>query len=230
MKRHLFIFIFPNVFYNKEESIFREEYDMFKTKKIEINGITIEVKDGKKSPQILITSTTDDVDVVFNGQTIFSTYEKEEYQYIPKHMRAFIEKHTYSFDPFEMNEAKTLACDISLRGEDITAYFPSNAAKPIPFRFNNIPDGKEYANEALFEFMDEEEIPPVQKEVLTAWETLRTTLESIGYAFQLSHYSEGYFGWWDIVIPSAEWDEEKFFASIEAITAYKQIISKYDHY
>ena len=75
--------------------------------KLEWNGIVIEVKEGKKSPQIVISSDSKDVDIFLNEKPIFSSYEQEEYQYIPPVLRPFISERSYSLESdVEVNDPR----------------------------------------------------------------------------------------------------------------------------
>lgn len=197
-------------------------------KTIEWNGMTITLDETGKSPSISIQSADKDFDVVVNEQTVYSAYEEKEYRLIPPIIRPFIEKHAYLLDEFEERKKPVVAADMTVAGESVTGYFKSNTSKPIAFRFISVPDGQGLVDDGLEERLEGSELELAKTNVKTLWDTLLETIQKEGYTFKLSHVMDyGYHGYWDVIVPLSDWNEEKFTRCAEAISTYVDSMKAY---
>lgn len=201
-------------------------------KKIEINGTLVEVE--VVNGLVSVNVDTADADVVVNGQKIWSTFEKEEYRYIPEYLRNFILAHgdDVGFEPVGSRKgSRDVYADCyypDLRPQ-ATFYIEQNQKKPIKARFDYVDDLEMLKSEYIENVIDDQDEADKVFAVFKDLDNkLRETVEKYGFKWEYSHsMGEMMYGWWDIVVTNETWNEEGFVECWKIISEFNDELNKF---
>lgn len=103
-------------------------------KQFKINGTEIILEEVNE--KTVVTINTEDADIIVNGSTIWSKYDKPEYMDIPSVLRRFI----YGKQDYLKVEEELVTVDCLLPNTYTCATFliPKNKQKPVSVRFDFI--------------------------------------------------------------------------------------------
>lgn len=157
-----------------------------------------------------------DVDEIWvDGELVWAKWDREEYKYIPPTMRQFIKDH---HNYLELDGTEQVIADVVYRDEEFTLYFATSGRKSITARFDLIFDPHDIP---FLEEVDEETAKPFVDAVRAEWNRMISVITATGFPFKLSHGGNDlYDAWWDVVIPTREWNEGKFSLCVDAIHAF----------
>lgn len=182
----------------------------------ESNGEIIRVNFLKTDKGLVVDINGTTMDVFINGEEFYSKYDKEEYKYIPSHLRNFVEENICSYGDGIIKDGSKIKCDILLEGEEYLLYIPTKRAKENYLTLRNwliryemlIDDGKEVE---------------VEKEKLK-YKELLNNVESFGCKLKLSHGGNDYDDWFDLLVPINEFDLEKIKKCLKLWRDYNQYL------
>ena len=82
----------------------------------ESNGEIIRVNILETDKGIVFDIVGQSMDVFINGEEFYSKYDKEEYKFIPSHLRSFVEENLCSCGDGLRKEGSEVKCDLDLEG------------------------------------------------------------------------------------------------------------------
>ena len=190
---------------------------------IEYEGLKIQIEESDHIFRVNIIS--DQVDILINNELIFSQQGPEEWRYIPKELKEFIEAHQSSMEFTEENGEKILAIQI-FRDElrEGTMYFSNNTSLPLRVRFRLLIDVEDFANNYLMKAKGRDiEKRIVADKLSFFWESIQLKAAKYNYGFSYSKITEQkYYGFWDISFQKEQWDMENFNQFLKTIQNFKQ--------
>ena len=103
----------------------------------ENNGEIIRVNILETEKGIVFDIVGKSMDVFINGEEVYSKYDKEEYKYIPSHLRSFVEENICSYGDGIVKDGSEVKCDLLLEGTEYFLIVPTKRAKRNCFTLRN---------------------------------------------------------------------------------------------
>jgi len=173
---------------------------LLNTFSVESNGEIIRVNFLETEKGIVLDINGTTMDVFINGEEIYSKYDKEEYKYIPSHLRGFIEENLSDYGDGLRKDGSEIKCDLSLEGREYFMILPTKRAKKNYFTLRDWL--------ICYELLEDKDGFDKIKEKQKYNEFLNS-IKSYGYNIQLSHGGNDYDNWFDLVIPINDFDLER---------------------
>jgi len=182
----------------------------------ESNGEIIRVNILETDKGIVFDIVGESMDVFINGEEFYSKYDKEEYKYIPSHLRSFVEENICSWGDGLRKEGSEVKCDLDLEGREYFLIIPTKRAKKNHLTFIDwlidykllIEDGKEL---------------DAEKEKLK-YEEFLNSVKNHGYQMLLSHGGNAYDNWFDLSVPINDFDLERVKKCLKLWQDYNQYL------
>jgi len=181
--------------------------------------IKVDILEADKGIVININGTT--MDVFINSEEFYSKFDREEYKYIPSHLRSFIEKHLCNYSDEIIKDKSEIKCDLTIEGEDYFCIIPTKRAKKDYFVLRNyLIDYKQLGEDSNIKIdMKEESIK---------YQEFLNKINSIGYKMQLSHNGNEYDNYFDLAIPINNFNLERVKYCVKLWQEYnKYLINTY---
>lgn len=166
---------------------------------VESNNEKIEVEIVETEKGIVVNIKGYTQDVVVNGEIIYSNYDNEHYKFVPVLIRPFIEKHLESFGTDLNKEVTELEIYLCINNREFLCLLPINRAKSdymllrdwlLDYSLMDLNDELKFKAEAMY------------KELLK-------DISDYGYTFEMSHGGNDFDTWYELIIPIADFNEEK---------------------
>ena len=165
---------------------------MLNTFSVESNGETIKVDILKNDKGILIKIDGKTMDVFINGEEFYSKYDKEEYKYIPTHLRNFVEENLCDYGDGIRKDKSEINCDLILEGKEYFMVIPTKRSNKNYFLLRDwLIDYQMLADDGKEMNLDKEKIK---------YEEFLSNIKSHGYEMKFSHGGNDYDNWFDLVI------------------------------
>jgi len=175
----------------------------------ESNGEIIRVNFLETEKGLVIDINGNSMDVFINGENFFSKYDKEEYKYIPNHIRNFVSSRLPSYSDIK-KEAGHIECDLSIEGRDYFTKISTQRAKD-----NNIVFVEYLSEYELVEENTDKKIPKAKE----TYNQLLKDIENIGYKLESSHAGNDDYSWYQLIVPINKFEETRV---IECIKLWEQ--------
>jgi len=182
----------------------------------ESNGEIIRVNILQTDKGIVFDIVGKTMDVFINGEEFYSKYDKEEYKYIPSHLRSFVEENICSCGDGLVKEGSEIKCDLELEGREYFLTIPTKRAKK-----NNLT-----LNDWLIDYemlVDDGKITDKEKEKLKYDEFLNN-VKTYGYEMRLGSGGNDYDNWFLLSIPINDFDLEKVKICLKLWQGYNQYL------
>jgi len=182
----------------------------------ESNGEIIRVNILQTDKGIVFDIIGHSMDVFINGEEFYSKYDKEEYKYIPSHLRSFVEENICSYGDGLRKEGSDVQCDLLLEGRE---YFLKIATKRA--KKNNLT-----LTDWLIDYemiADDGKEMDIEKEKLKYDEFL-SNVKSYGYHMLLSHGGNDYDNWFVLNVPINDFDLERIKKCLKLWQEYNQYL------
>jgi len=182
----------------------------------ESNGEIIRINILETDKGIIFDIVGKSMDVFINGEEFYSKYDKEEYKYIPSHLRSFVEENLCSWGDWLVKEGSEIKCDLNLEGREYFLTIPTKRAKK-----NNLT-----LNDWLIDYemlADDDKITDKEKEKLKYDEFLNG-VKIYGYEMKASHSGNDYDNWYNLIIPINDFDLAKIKKCLKLWQEYNQYL------
>jgi len=182
----------------------------------ESNGEIIRVNILETDKGVVFDIIGKSMDVFINGEEFYSKYDKEEYKYIPSHLRSFVEENLCSCGDGLVKEGSEVKCDLDLEGREYFLTIPTKRAKK-----NNLT-----LNDWLIDYemlADDDKIANKEKEKLKYDEFLNSVKEN-GYEMRLGSGGNDYDNWFVLSVPINDFDLEKVKKCLKLWQDYNQYL------
>ena len=182
----------------------------------ESNGEIIRINILETDKGIVFDIVGKSMDVFINGEEFYSKYDKEEYKYIPSHLRSFVEENLCSWGDWLVKEGSEIKCDLNLEGREYFLTIPTKRAKK-----NNLT-----LNDWLIDYemlADDDKITDKEKEKLKYDEFLNG-VKIYGYEMKASHSGNDYDNWYNLIIPINDFDLAKIKKCLKLWQEYNQYL------
>ena len=181
----------------------------------ESNGEIIRVNILQTDKGIVFDIVGQSMDVFINGEEFYSKYDKEEYKFIPSHLRSFVEENICSYNI--LKEGSDIQCDLLLEGKEYFLKIPINRSKKNNLTLTDwLIDYKMIANDG--KILDKE------KERLKYDEFLNN-VKTYGYQMKVSHGGNDYDNWFNLEVPINDFNLEKIKKCLKLWQDYNQYLT-----
>jgi len=181
----------------------------------ESNGEIIRVNILQTDKGIVFDIVGQSMDVFINGEEFYSKYDKEEYKFIPSHLRSFVEENLCSYNI--LKEGSDIQCDLLLEGKEYFLKIPINRSKKNNLTLTDwLIDYKMIANDG--KILDKE------KERLKYDEFLNN-VKTYGYQMKVSHGGNDYDNWFNLEVPINDFNLEKIKKCLKLWQDYNQYLT-----
>jgi len=182
----------------------------------ESNGEIIRINILETDKGIVFDIVGKSMDVFINGEEFYSKYDKEEYKYIPSHLRSFVEENLCSYGDGLVKEGSEVQCDLLLEGKEYFLKIPTKRAKK-----NNLALTDWLINYEML--ADDGKIIDKEKEKLKYDEFLGL-VKGFGYEMKVSHGGNDYDNWFNLVVPISDFDLERVKKCLKLWQEYNQYL------
>jgi len=162
----------------------------------ESNGEIIRVNILQTDKGIVFDIVGNSMDVFINGEEFYSKYDKEEYKYIPSHLRSFVEENLCSYNI--LKEGSDVQCDLLLEGKEYFLKIPTNKSKK-----NNLT-----LTDWLIDYkmlVDGGKKIDVEMEKIN-YNVFLNNVKDYGYEIKVSHDGNDYDNWVKLEVPINDFD------------------------
>jgi len=182
----------------------------------ESNGEIIRVNILETEKGIVFDIVGQSMDVFINGEEFYSKFDKEEYKFIPSHLRSFVEENLCSYSDGIEKDGSEVKCDILLEGNEYMLLIPTKRAKKNYFTLRNWLVSYEM-------LIDDGKISNTEIEKLNYNEFLNN-VKDYGYQMKISHGGNDYDNWFDLAIPINDFDLDKVKKCLKLWQDYNQYL------
>jgi len=182
----------------------------------ESNGEIIRINILETDKGIVFDIVGKSMDVFINGEEFYSKYDKEEYKYIPSHLRSFVEENICSCGDGLVKEGSEVQCDLLLEGKEYFLKIPTKKAKKNTLTLTDWLINYEM-------LVDDGKITDKEKEKLKYKEFL-DLVKGFGYEMKVSHGGNDYDNWYNLVIPINDFDLDKIKKCLKLWQEYNQYL------
>ena len=182
----------------------------------ESNGEIIRVNILETEKGIVFDIVGQSMDVFINGEEFYSKFDKEEYKFIPSHLRNFVEENLCSYSDGIEKDGSEVKCDILLEGNEYMLLIPTKRAKKNYFTLRNWLVSYEM-------LIDDGKISNTEIEKLNYNEFLNN-VKDYGYQMKISHGGNDYDNWFDLAIPINDFDLDKVKKCLKLWQDYNQYL------
>lgn len=193
-----------------EESIINS----FKTKSSN-EEIMINVIRSDKGISVNIEGNT--MDVVVNGDLLYSKFDKEEYKYIPVNLRNFIANNLCSWEDDIRLKDTVVECTLEFDCKEYCVQIPKNRAKSKTMYISNWLNSYEKIANYNVEIINGKE----------NFEQLISKMKNIGYDFVYRWDGNEYEDTWGLKIDINDFNENKVMECIKSWNEYNANLEKY---
>jgi len=180
----------------------------------ESNGEIIRVNIIQTDKGITFDIVGQSMDVFINGEEFYSKYDKEEYKFIPSHLRSFVEENICSYNI--LKEGSDIQCDLLLEGKEYFLKIPINRSKKNNLTLTDwLIDYKMIA--------DDGKIADKEKEKLKYDEFLNN-VKDCGYEIKVSHDGNDYDNWSKLEVPINDFDLVRIKQCLKLWQEYNQYL------
>ena len=183
----------------------------------ESNGEIIRVNILETDKGIVFDIVGKSMDVFINGEEFYSKFDKEEYKYIPSHLRSFVEEHICSWGDGLRKEGSEVKCDLDLEEREYFLIIPTKRAK------NNSLTLRDWLID--YEILVDRGIELGKEKEKQKYEEFLNSVKSCGYKMQLSHGGNDYDNWFDLAVPINDLDLEKVKKCLKLWQDYNQYLT-----
>jgi len=182
----------------------------------ESNGEIIRVNFLQTDKGIVVDINGESMDVFINGEEFYSKYDREEYKYVPAHLRNFIEENICHYGDGLRKEGSYIQCDILLEGKEYFLKIPTKRAKKNNLTLTDwLIDYKMIGDDGIKIDLEKEKLK--YKEFLNS-------IENYGYQMEVSHGGNDYDNWFNLTIPINDFDIVKVKACLKLWQSYNQYL------
>ena len=153
----------------------------------ESNGEIIRVNILETDKGIVFDIVGQSMDVFINGEEFYSKYDKEEYKFIPSHLRSFVEENLCSCGDGLRKEGSEVKCDLDLEGREYFLTISTKRAKKNNLTLTDwLIDYKVLSDDV--KMLDKEKESIIYEEFLS-------NVNTYGYQMKVSHGGNDYDNW-----------------------------------
>jgi hypothetical protein len=182
----------------------------------ESNGEIIRVNFLETDKGLVIDINGKSMDVFINDEEFYSKYDKEEYKYIPSHLRSFVEENICTYGDGLRKEGSDVQCDLLLEGREYFLKIPTKKAKKNNLTLTDwLIDYEQLA--------EDEKIVDVKIEE-QKYEEFLNNIKSYGYQMKVSHSGNDYDNWFNLVVPIGYFNIEKVKICLKLWQDYNQYL------
>jgi len=182
----------------------------------ESNGEIIRVNILETEKGIVFDIVGSSMDVFINGEEFYSKYDKEEYKYIPSHLRSFVEENICSCGDGLRKEGSEVKCDLDLKRREYFLTIPTKRAKKNNLTLMDwLIDYKMLADDV--KILDKEKERSIYEEFLS-------NVKTYGYQMKVSHGGNDYDNWFVLSVPINDFDLDKVKKCLKLWQGYNQYL------
>ena len=182
----------------------------------ESNGEIIRVNILQTDKGIVFDIVGKTMDVFINGEEFYSKYDKEEYKYIPSHLRSFVEENICSCGDGLRKEGSEVKCDLDLKRREYFLTIPTKRAKKNNLTLMDwLIDYKMLADDV--KILDKEKERSIYEEFLS-------NVKTYGYQMKVSHGGNDYDNWFVLSVPINDFDLDKVKKCLKLWQGYNQYL------
>lgn len=170
---------------------------------IDDKGKEINIEVFKTEKGIVIKINGNEMDVFVNNEVVYSLYEKEEFKYVPRELRSFVDKYITTYSDGITKKGGKVFCQICLNSEDYYLIMPTNRAKSKNVQIEFILYEKKLIEENLGinikKYIDYD----------TRLKEIKDVIKRNGYELKYSTSGNEYDNYYCVEIPISDFNEEK---------------------
>ena len=182
----------------------------------ESNGEIIRVNILQTDKGIVFDIVGNSMDVFINGEEFYSKYDKEEYKFIPSHLRSFVEENLCSCGDGLRKEGSEVKCDLDLEGREYFLTISTKRAKKNNLTLTDwLIDYKVLSDDV--KMLDKEKESIIYEEFLS-------NVNTYGYQMKVSHVGNDYDNWFNLAVPINDFNLEKVKVCLKLWQDYNQYL------
>jgi len=183
----------------------------------ESNGEIIRVNILETDKGIVFDIVGKSMDVFINGEEFYSKFDKEEYKYIPSHLRSFVEENICSCGDGLRKEGSDIQCDLTLEDREYFLKIPTKRAKKNNLTLTDWLIDYEMIGDDGIEI-------DLEKEKLK-YEEFLNNVKNYGYQMEVSHGGNDYDNWFKLEVPINDFDLERIKKCLKLWQDYNQYLT-----